>query len=177
MDVDRMLVKAGDDAGGVRADLERHIVDSLADQPSSSTELERLDAALARLGRPVDYLQPLIADALLERGTRTYAPTLIARGLTHAVLAGSTRAATAVVFALGYALLAAFTAMILLKPVWGDHVGLFRRADGLMGFGILADTTGARELLGLWLIPIALIVVGVLYVALTRALRALRARR
>lgn len=175
-DVDRLLSKSGDDAVGLRADLEMHILDSLAAQPSGTTELERLEAALARLGRPADYLHPLIADALLERGTRTYAPTPIARGLAHALLAGSKHAATAAIFGLGYALLAAFTAMILLKPVWGDHVGLFRRADGLLGFGIVADTRGARELLGLWVIPIALAVVAALYVALTRALRAARRR-
>jgi hypothetical protein len=176
-EVDRLLSKAGDDAGGLRADLEMHVLDSLAAESSNGTELERLNAALARLGRPADYLHPLIADALLERGTRTYAPGPIARGLAHALLAGSKHAATAAVFALGYALLAAFTAMILLKPVWGDHVGLFRRGDRLLGFGIVADTHGARELLGFWIIPIALAVVAALYVALTRALRAARAPR
>ena len=176
-EVDRLLAAAGDGVTGLREDLETHIVDSLASQHPGGSELERLEAALVRLGRPIDYLRPLVADELLERGTRTYHPTLIARGLLHGVLAGSARAALAVTFGIGYLLLGAFSAIAMLKPLWGDHVGLFRRADGMVSFGIVADTAGTRELLGLWSIPIALLVAGVLYVALTRTLRSVRVRR
>ena len=49
--VDRLLVRAGTDAGELRADLEAHVVDSMA--VMSGGELERLDAALARLGRSI----------------------------------------------------------------------------------------------------------------------------
>jgi hypothetical protein len=61
--------------------------------------------------------------------------------------------------------------------VWGDHVGVFRLADGQVMAGIVADTDGARDLLGWWSIPLSLLLAAILYVALTKGLRALRRRR
>ena len=176
-EVGRLLAGAGADAAGIREDLELHVAESMSTSGSRSGELHELKGALQRLGTPMDYLRPLIADDLLERGARTYRPTLIARGLLHSMLAGSKRAAIAVSFGLGYLFLAAFAVLALLKPVWGDHVGLFRWSDGRVSAGIVSDTAGARELLGLWSIPIALAIAAFLYVALTAALRAVRSRR
>lgn len=173
-EVDRLLARV--DAAELRADLESHVVDSLAAAPVGS-ERERLDGALARLGRPIDYLRPLLADELIARGTRTYSPVTIARGLANALLAGSRRTVLALAFGLGYLLLALFVVMAVLKPLWGEHVGLFRRADGTISAGIVAAPMGGRELLGWWAIPIALALAALLYVALTRGLRALRDRR
>lgn len=110
--------------------------------------MDRLDAALSRLGQPIDYLRPLLADELIDRGTRTYSPVMIARGLSHEIMAGSRRAAIGLAFGLGYLLLAILTGMALLKPLWGEYVGVFRDADGTISAGIVAGSDGARELLG-----------------------------
>lgn len=172
-EVDRLLRHTGVDAAELRADLARHVLDSMAAAPDGS-ERERLEVALSRLGRPLDYLRPVIADGLIDRGTRSYAPVPIARGLSHAVLAGSRRTAIGLAFGIGYLLLAIFAAAAVLKPIWGDHVGLFRDPDGAIRAGIVATTPGARELLGWWAIPIALTLAVLLYVALTKGLRAVR---
>ena len=175
-EIDRLLARADADVAELRADLEAHVVASMA-AASGGSEGERLDAALSRLGRPLDYLRPLIADELIERGTLTYSPITIARGLSYAVMAGSRRAVIGLAFGLGYLLLAIFAAMALLKPLWGEHVGVFRYADGTISAGIVAQSSGARELLGWWSIPIALLLAALLYVALTRGLRTLQQRR
>lgn len=175
-EIDRLLARADADVAELRGDLEAHVVDSMA-AASGGNEGERLDAALSRLGRPIDYLRPLLADELIERGTLTYSPITIARGLSYAVMAGSRRAVIGLAFGLGYLLLAIFAAMALLKPLWGEHVGVFRYADGTISAGIVAQSSGARELLGWWSIPIALLLAALLYVALTKGLRALRQRR
>ncbi|MGH6613523.1 hypothetical protein [Sphingomonas sp.] len=172
-EVDRLLSRAGADAAELRSDLAAHVADSMAAAPGGS-ELDRLDAALSRLGRPIDYLRPLLADELIERGTRTYSPIMIGRGLFHAIMAGSRRTVIALAFGIGYLLLAIFAAMAALKPLWGEHVGLFRHADGTIGAGIVATVPNARELLGWWSIPITLVLVALLYVAMTRGLRGLR---
>lgn len=175
MEVDRLLAELdGADRDELRADLEAHLADGFAD--GEGGEAHRLARAMGRLGRPAEYLRPLIAEHLLEQGARSYRPAPIARGLYHSLKLGSTRAVVAGGFALGYAMLAAFAAMALLKPVWGDHVGLFRRRDGTLSFGVVADVAGADELLGLWIIPVALLLTASLYVLLTRALRRVRAR-
>lgn len=175
-EVDRLLARADAEVAELRGDLEAHVVDSMA-AASGGNEGERLDAALSRLGRPIDYLRPLLADELIERGTQTYSPITIAQGLSHAVMAGSRRAVIGLTFGLGYLLLAIFTGMALLKPLWGEHVGVFRYADGTISAGIVAQSDGARELLGWWSIPIALLLAALLYVALTRGLRTIRQQR
>jgi len=172
-EIDRLLARADADVVELRCDLEAHVVDSMA-AASGGSERERLDAALSRLGRPIDYLRPLLADEMIERGTLTYSPIMIIRGLSHAVMAGSRRAVIGLTFGLGYLLLAIFTSMALLKPLWGGHVGVFRYADGTLNAGIVSQSDGARELLGWWSIPIALLLAALLYVALTKGLRTLR---
>ena len=175
VEVDRLLVSiSAADRVELRTNLETHLVDSFAERDGS--EADRLASALRHLGRPADYLRPLIAEQLLEQGTRSYAPAAIARGLYHSLKLGSTRSVVAAWFALGYMMLAIFALMALLKPVWGDHVGLFRQPDGRVSFGIVANADGASELLGLWIIPIALLLTGLLYLILTRALRSARLR-
>ncbi len=174
-EVDRLLAGVGEaDRAELRADLQTHLMDSFAGDRGG--EADRLASAMRRLGRPADYLRPIIAEQLLEQGTRSYAPAPIARGLYHSLKLGSTRAAVAAGFALGYTMLAIFALMAVLKPVWGDHVGLFREPDGTMSFGIVANASGASELLGLWTIPVALLLTVLLYVILTRALRSARHR-
>ena len=174
-EVDRLLAPVGAaDRAELRADLETHLIDGFAQEDGG--EADRLASAMRRLGRPADYLRPVIAEHLLERGTRSYAPAPIARGLYHTLKLGSARAAVAAGFVLGYAMLAIFAAMALLKPVWGDHVGLFREPDGRVSFGIVANRAGVSELLGLWIIPLALLLTTLLHVLLTRALRLARLR-
>lgn len=175
-EVDRLLSRAGTDGTELRDDLKAHVADSMG-ATSGGSELERLDAALARLGQPIEYLRPLLADDLIEQGTRTYSPITIARGLAYAVMAGSRRTAIALAFGIGYLLLAIFTAMAVLKPLWGENVGVFRNADGTISAGIVAQSDGARELLGWWSVPIAVLLAVLLYVVLTKGLRAIRLRR
>lgn len=175
-EIDRLLARTDADVVELRGDLEAHVVDSMA-AASGGSERERLDAALSRLGRPIDYLRPLLADEMIERGTLTYSPIMIIRGLSHAVMAGSRRAVIGLMFGIGYLLLAIFTSMALLKPLWGEHVGVFRYADGTLNAGIVSQSDGARELLGWWSIPIALLLAALLYVTLTKGLRTLRLRR
>ena len=146
-DVSRLLARAGAEAAELRGELEAHVADSMA-AGSGGSELERLDLALSRLGQPADYLRPLIADQLIEHGTRSYRPSTIARGLSHSVLAGSRRTVIALGFGLGYLLLAIFTGMAILKPLWGEHIGVFRDPDGRVSAGIVTPSAGAQELLG-----------------------------
>lgn len=175
-DVERFIARAGVDAADLRSALEAHVADSMA-AASGGTELERLDIALSRLGRPAEYLRPLLADELIDRGTLSYSPITIARGLMLAALTGSRRTVIALVFGLGYVFLAAFASMAVLWPVWRGHVGVFRNADGSIAAGIVSHSASAQELLGWWSMPIALLLAALLYFALTKGLRAARHRR
>ena len=167
--VDRMVALIGPEAAELSEDLRAHLADSFASDTSGS-EIDRLQRAIGRLGQPSEFLRPMLADELLERGARTYDPSLISRGLYHTIRSGSRRALSAIAFAAGYILLAIFAAMTLLKPFFSDHVGLIRGPNGSLTFGIVSEGAG-EELLGLWSIPLTLALCALLYVLLTRALR------
>lgn len=175
-EVDSLLPRLGSGATELREDLRMHLADSWRERSDGGSEIVRLEAAIAKLGRPIDYLRLSVADELIDRGTRTYRPIVIARGLFHSVLAGSSRAGLAVLFGVGYLLIACFAAIAVLKPIWQEHVGLFRHADGKFSFGIVAESAGSRELLGWWSILVALAFVLLLYLVLTKGLRALHRR-
>lgn len=166
----------GDQGIELADELRAHLADGYAAQTGTS-EQTRLQAAIARLGKPSDYLQPMVAGAILEAGTRTYNPATISKGLFHTVLSGSRYAVTGGLFAIGYLLLSAFVLMTLLKPFWSEHVGLLQDASGNLTFGIISDVAGTRDLLGWWSMPISLAGAVLLYVVLTRALRRLRPGR
>ena len=165
------------DARELRQDLEAHLADSFAQRDAAQPELPRLEQAISRLGRPAEYLRPLIADGLLDRGTQSFRPASLIQGLYYSVRLGSKRAMIALGFALGYALIAIFLLMAVLKPFWASNVGLFLAPGGGIEFGIMSDTAGARELLGWWTIPVAILLGAVLYGVLTRQLRAVLRRR
>lgn len=171
--VNRLLTHSGADRKELLIDLEAHLADSLIAN-AQGTEMERLQCALARLGQPEEYLRPLLADDLIDRGTRTYAPLTIIRGLFHAVLAGLRRAAIACGFSLGYLCLAIFVAIAVLKPVWRDHVGVFQGENGTIRAGIFSLSGSDHDMLGWWTTPIALLLAALVYVGLTKRLRALR---
>ena len=168
-EVDRMVALIGPEAAELADDLRAHLADSFASD-TTGTDIEGLRRAIDRLGQPSEFLRPMLADELLQRGTQSYNPSLISRGLYHTIRGGSRRAFTAITFAAGYIALAIFAAMTLLKPFFGDHVGLIRGPNGSLTFGLVSDGSG-EELLGLWSIPLTLAVCAMLYVLLTRALR------
>jgi len=58
-----------------------------------------------------------------------------------------------------------------------DSVGLFKFLDGRISFGIIKDTEYAEELLGYWIVPIAIFVSVLLYFVLTKSLKILTIRR
>lgn len=168
-EIDRMVVLIGPDAAELTEDLRTHLEDSFASE-TQGTEAERLQRAIDRLGRPAAFLRPMLADELIARGTARYSAPLISRGLYHALRSGSGRALRAGLFGVGYLLLAIFAAMTVLKPFFGDNVGLIRGADGSLTFGIVS-ASGGQDLLGLWSVPLTLALCVLLYVLLTRWLR------
>ncbi len=160
-------------------ELQSHLAASfaVAGEPGDANEAARVSSAITRLGRPRDFLRPILADHLLEQGASTFHPRLLAEGLYHNVFGGLKAGITSVVFGVGYLVIFVLAAMALLKAFVPNHVGYFVYPNGTRAFGIFADTTGAREALGYWVVPLALGAAIVLYVVLTLGLRATRRSR
>jgi hypothetical protein len=155
-------------------ELTSHLAVSAATGPAESSEADRMQAAMKRLGTPREYLRPLIADSLLERGVAGYQPLLLARGLYQNLFGGVKALVLSGAFTLGYVVLLSLAVIALFKPVFPRHIGYFIYPDGARAFGIIANADGARDPLGYWIIPIALAGVAVLFVTLTNALRVVR---
>ena len=169
-EVDRLVGLIGPGAAELADDLRAHLADSFASEEGLGCEAERLQRAIDRLGRPADFLRPMLADELIDRGTASGSMPLISRGLYHAIRSGSGRALRAAVFAFGYLLLGIFAVMSVLKPFFGNHIGLIRGADGSLTFGMVSQD-GGQELLGFWSVPLTLALCALLYAILTRMLR------
>lgn len=167
--VDALLRWAGEGGRELGADLRTHLAESFR-SGDNLPEADALAAAIDRLGDPGDYLLPMIANTMLESGTRSYNPVDIAGGLYHTILAGSRRAVTATLFAIGYTMIAVFIAIAVLKPFWSNHVGLMQDAAGNVSFGVQSEA-GVRDLLGWWTLPLSLGAAALLYILLTRVLR------
>jgi hypothetical protein len=157
-------------------ELRSHLAESFAvvGDLRDPDEVARVNAAIARLGRPRDFLRPMLADHLLEQGAGNFHPRLLAEGLYHNVFGGLKAGILSVAFGLAYVLIFAFAAMAVLKAFLPNHVGYFVYPDRTSSLGILADTTGAREALGYWVVPLALAAATILYVLLTLGLRGSR---
>lgn len=167
---DRLSAPLGDEGRELRNDLERHVLESIGAQTATGDPAQQLKVALERLGRPIDYLHPILGERYISCATRTYSPVAVGKGLFHTILAGGGRLLAATLFGLGYLFIAVFVAIALSKPFWPDNVGLFRAPDGTIAAGIVAGTAGYQDVLGWWSVPIALSLAMLVYLLLTKGL-------
>lgn len=147
---------------------------------------ERIDAgqgaaqALAPFGEPEAYARGFIDEMELSG--------LLARPRFAGLLAATARRAhKSLVAALAFfavIILGSLAVGMLVTAVWEvfdpAHAGLWI-APGEFHFGVVDDSTQARELLGPWIYPVALIIAAVCWVlgrlALISAVRTIRRRR
>jgi len=148
-------------------DLKAHVHDILANEQIAGDELTRLNAALARVGNPKEFLSPLLADAIFRAPPQGGGVAMAYRTLTLYAARGTTYLARAIglVFAAAAGLMIALAALnSLFRP---ERAGLFLLRDDefqvrIMGFG---DAAG-QQLLAPWMAVLA-IAAGTLLVAWT----------
>lgn len=160
----------------IRLEIASHLRDSI-DHQESPAETERLLLAMEKLGDPEDFVRTLVADRLLTTGGRSLNPKAILLGIYYSLYGGVRIAVLAVFFGIGYALSFTFAAMALLKFIFPHNVGLFLNGGNEFTLGAtLRPEAVAPEVLGWWIVPLALLAAALLYVGLTKALRFLKTR-
>lgn len=138
-----------EDRDGLVREIESHLTDSLA------AGRETLDAAIASMWPPhalaARYVQEFrLAGALgQDRAPPLIQALLIRSGRSMAAFGGVLAAMLLYLFAL------CFAAVAIVKPLFPSHVGLWSLPQG-SAFGILTDPPAAPEMMGLWVLPIAL---------------------
>jgi hypothetical protein len=169
-----MAIPAGSDSridsylARVRAALgglpEREIDDVLRELRSHADELSDgrgVDAALHSLGDPVDLARTYRAENSMARAECSGSPLVILLGLRNAARSGLGRIAVTALYAFGYANILALWAIALDKLLAPSRTGLWYIPGNIWSLRLIGDQTappGARELLGWWLVPLALAV-------------------
>lgn len=157
-------------------EIKAHLLESIRED-SGHEEAERVLNATEKLGRPEEYLEPIVTNRMIEEGSTTYNPIWILKGLGRTLLRGAKATVLGLGFGIGYLIALTITSLAVLKPIFPDHVGLFYApGEGLrrLAFGFLNDPSARTEVLGYWVIPISLGIGVLLYVALTKMLGALQ---
>lgn len=172
-ELDQLIAPLGEDGRELRDDLEQHLLEGLGLAAGRASTPAHLRDALAKLGRPMDILRPVLAESYLSQGAQNFNPITIGKGLFHTLLAGGSRVLAGFAFAIGYLFIAVFVALALAKPFWDEHVGLFRYPDGRMAAGFVSHSAAGEELLGWWSIPVALALAAFIYILLTKGLKRL----
>jgi len=168
--VDRLLAPLpAPAAADTRAELEAHALDLYTEEGSA-------DAALARLGKPEDFLPELVAERLRTRASRTFAPSHVASALFSSARAGIGGLLVSTLTGAGYVLAALSLVMGAARLLGDTSTGLFRLDDGrhFIGFG---ENLGGTDILGLWFVPLAFGLSLGLYLILTFALGRVKRRK
>lgn len=146
------------EAEEVKAELEAHTLDALADVG--------VDASLAQLGNPSEFLPVLVADRLRARAGRTFSPADVANAMLRSSASGIVGLLASTLVGLGYAIAAICIALGVLKVFAPQGTGVYRLDTGQVFIGSDADVQGV-DLLGVWFSPLAIAVGLCLYVLLT----------
>jgi uncharacterized membrane protein len=158
-------------------EIQSHILDGFSELKLKN-ETERLKKAIKNLGDPSDFLMPLIAEKYLNDASSNYKPMFIAKGLYYYIKSGFRQSLKAMIYITGYILVGGFALVAVLKIFQPKRVGFFLSEAGSINIGFVEKTVMVnRELLGFWIIPLALIMSLTLYYALSKLLKLLKSRR
>ena len=131
----------------------RSHVDELADKEGSGVE-----AALESLGDPLDLAQTYRSENQMVRAQCSSSPLVILEGLRHATSGTSGRVTATALYVLGYFGMGTLWAGALEKLLSPSRGGLWYTTGDVWSITLVVGgnpPAGARELLGWWLVPIA----------------------
>jgi uncharacterized membrane protein len=144
-----------------------HIRDS-AEESGASVE-----SVLARLG-PAEALAKQYRDGLLiRRASRSFSPLVLLRGALRLATKGFFGIFVSLVAVFGYLLGGGFILTALMKPIFPANTGLWFNDERLVSSGTLfpAPSPPAHEVLGMWYMPIALILGSLILLLTSYAIR------
>lgn len=152
------------DRTDIVAEIESHILER-----SRAGDLQT-EKVLAALGDPETLARAYVEDHELSNAVHRASPL----PLLAAALSRGTRSATAFLIGLiaviVYTFAISLAAVAVLKPIAPRNVGLWTES-GSFSFGFLSSPPSTPELLGLWIVPLALAGAVVCYLVATRLMK------
>ncbi|MBK7652195.1 MAG: hypothetical protein IPJ20_17815 [Flammeovirgaceae bacterium] len=134
---------------------------------SSTNEVESLLTITEKLGRPEEFLVPMVAARKIVEAQRTFNPRHVLQALRLNISNGIFYALMSFL----YLFLSVFLLLILSKLFAPQRTGMFMLDGKFKAFGFVSDTNQMTEVLGYWFIPITLGVALLFYVTLTLLFR------
>lgn len=158
-----------------RREIAREVASHLVDRLGSSPSVEGLQEELAKLGAPEEYARQFIESFDLSSAIASGSPWR----MLHQALRVAGNSALTVAGSAGLLMLLAVSVSLMalapLKLIFPQHVGLWLAMDrGFLAAGFLArPPAGVPEVLGYWIIPVAVLLGIALFKVSTVLLRQL----
>ena len=138
----------------IQLELKAHLLESYI-QLDSGDEVERIKAAIAKLGQPGEFIPLWVEERLLDGAQ----PGSSTRNLFFLLRSNAAKGVKQFAFSMtvgfGYLLSFYFLIVSVMKVFFPDHVGLYLSSTGIPILGYV-DSEDFVELLGMWLIPVCL---------------------
>ncbi len=138
----------------IQMELKAHLLESYI-QLDSGDEVDRIGAAIAKLGQPSEFIPLWVEERLLDGAQ----PGSSTRNLFFLLRSNAAKGVKQFAFSMtvgfGYLLSFYFFIVSVMKVFFPDHVGLYLSSAGIPILGYV-DSEDFVELLGLWLIPVCL---------------------
>lgn len=145
---------------------EREIEDIMQELRSHAVELAGeekagVEAALRSLGNPVDLARTYKSENQMVRAECSVSPLVIVQGLRHASKSGLGRVTATALYAFAYINVLTLWAAAIDKLFAPSRSGLWYTPGRIWSLTLVtggSQPEGARELLGWWLVPVALLI-------------------
>jgi uncharacterized membrane protein len=142
-------------------EIKGHILERIAHSSQAEDDTEALKNALIRLGKPEEYAFEFVTDYLLRKGIERKKAWMIFKGLLRWGCNTLVGFFYSLFFFASYLISASFVIVGIMKPIFPEKVGFFLRNGRFENFGLImgvTDNPNMQEVLGYWIIPIALVI-------------------
>jgi hypothetical protein len=142
-------------------EIKGHIQERISQSSQAEDNAEALKNALARLGKPEEYGFEFVTDYFLSQGIERKHAGMIFKGLLRWGCNTLVGFFYSIFFFVSYLISASFVIVGIMKPIFPEKVGFFLRDGKVQNFGLVmgvTDRQGMHEVLGYWIIPIALVI-------------------
>jgi len=139
----------------ILAELKAHLLESFI-QLDDGDEETRISAAIAKLGKPEDFVPLWVEERLLEGAQPGSSTRNLFFLLRSNALRGVQQFAFTMIVGFGYMMSFYFFIMAVMKVFFPQNVGLWLSPSGIPFMGYV-DADEFREVLGYWLTPIGLV--------------------
>ncbi|HMH32915.1 MAG TPA: hypothetical protein VK543_07785 [Puia sp.] len=163
------------DRDELKTELISHVYESMGPSDSEENELNRLLNAIEKLGNLDDVVNPIIADKMIEYARSSVNPEALMNAYVNNSGSLFRKLIIGITFSLFF-ILVTVVAIISVVKIFDPTAGLYV-GPKIFVLGKVGDSSQAKEILGYWIIPVAIILAFILYWVFLRLLHLIKIRR